>query len=79
MFEEFSGKARLIRNDEFKNHIELVENYKAFKTILNKTLVRNLYPLQELSAFHMAFAQNSCNFAVPGAGKLPLSTEHIPI
>src|SRR5690606_33133049 len=26
-------------------------------------------PLQLLSAFHMTFSQNSCNFAVPGAGK----------
>ncbi len=30
---------------------------------------RRLYTLQMLSAYHMAFAQNACNFSVPGAGK----------
>jgi SNF2 family DNA or RNA helicase len=69
LFNQFSEKARSIRNDEFKEFPQLIEDYKAFKTVLNKSLSRNLYPLQELSAFHMAFAQNSCNFAVPGAGK----------
>ena len=69
LFEEFALKAKSIRNDEFKKYPALIENYKLFKTALNNSLIRNLYPLQELSAFHMAFAQNSCNFAVPGAGK----------
>ncbi len=69
LFEEFAEKAKSIRNDEFYKNPDLIENYKSFKTILNGSLARNLYPLQELSSFHMAFAQNSCNFAVPGAGK----------
>ena len=69
LFDLFSEKARSIRNDEFKKYPQLVEDYKAFKLVLNNSLARNLYPLQELSAFHMSFAQNSCNFAVPGAGK----------
>lgn len=69
LFEEFALKAKSIRNDKFKEYPELIEDYKAFKVALNNSLVRNLYPLQELSAFHMSFAQNSCNFAVPGAGK----------
>lgn len=69
LFDLFSEKARAIRNDEFKKYPQLVEDYKAFKTVLNNSLARHLYPLQELSAFHMSFAQNSCNFAVPGAGK----------
>ena len=30
---------------------------------------RSLYPLQLLSAYHLAFSQNACNFSVPGAGK----------
>ena len=68
-FEEFSNLAKKIRNDEFQDNPELVEYYKEFKDCLNKNLKRKLYPLQELSAFHMAFSQNSCNFAVPGAGK----------
>lgn len=69
LFELFSEKARSIRDDEFKKYPQLIEDYKAFKKVLNSSLARNLYPLQELSAFHMSFAQNSCNFAVPGAGK----------
>jgi SNF2 family DNA or RNA helicase len=69
LFDEFARKAKSIRNDEFKKYPELIEDYKVFKTALNNSLARNLYPLQELSAFHMSFAQNSCNFAVPGAGK----------
>jgi len=69
LFKEFSLKAKSIRNDEFKTYPELIEDYKSFKYALNTLLHRKLYPLQELSAFHMAFAQNSCNFAVPGAGK----------
>jgi SNF2 family DNA or RNA helicase len=69
LFDEFALKAKSIRNDEFKIYPELIEDYKFFKETLNNKLIRNLYPLQELSAFYMAFAQNSCNFAVPGAGK----------
>ncbi len=69
LFEEFELKAKSIRNDEFDIYPELIENYRSFKTNLNRTLVEDLYPLQELSSFHMAFAQNACNFAVPGAGK----------
>ncbi|HLA55455.1 MAG TPA: DEAD/DEAH box helicase [Flavobacterium sp.] len=69
LFEEFALKAESIRNNEFIKFPELIENYRSFKDVLNNTLARPLYPLQELSAFHMAFAQNACNFAVPGAGK----------
>lgn len=69
LFHLFSEKARNIRNDEFSNNLDLVVNFREFKEILEKKMQRTLYPLQLLSAFHMAFAQNSCNFAVPGAGK----------
>jgi len=69
LFDLFADKARSIRNNEFTEYPQLIDDYKAFKTVLNKSLARNLYPLQELAAFHMSFAQNSCNFAVPGAGK----------
>ena len=68
-FEEFSNQARWIRNDEFENHPDLIIQFNLFQNALSKLLVRKLYPLQLLSSFHMAFAQNSCNFAVPGAGK----------
>lgn len=64
-FEEFSNKAYLIRNnncniDDFNNFINNLENYLP---------CRRLYELQLLSAYHLAFARNACNFSVPGAGK----------
>ncbi|WEJ61878.1 DEAD/DEAH box helicase [Thiomicrorhabdus lithotrophica] len=68
-FQEFTEKARLIRDNAFGNNEELVEDFKKFKDVLSRDMVRSLYPIQLLSAFHMAFAQNACNFAVPGAGK----------
>lgn len=68
-FHEFSEKARLIRNDAFTDNLELVEDFRKFKDTLKRMLVRPLYKIQLLSSFHMAFAQNACNFAVPGAGK----------
>lgn len=68
-FDLFSEKARKIRNDEFSDNPELVSQFDEFQKVLKKELKRTLYPLQLLSSFHMAFSQNSCNFAVPGAGK----------
>lgn len=68
-FETFSENARAIRDNDFKNNEALVTQFDTFQKILKETLTRSLYPLQLLSSFHMAFAQNSCNFAVPGAGK----------
>ncbi|MDP2161036.1 MAG: DEAD/DEAH box helicase [Flavobacterium sp.] len=70
-FETFSVNARAIRDNEFKENQSLVTQFDNFQKILNRTFSkdRTLYPLQLLSSFHMAFSQNSCNFAVPGAGK----------
>ena len=68
-FDLFSENARKIRNDEFYDNPELVSQFDVFQIVLKKELKRTLYPLQLLSSFHMAFSQNSCNFAVPGAGK----------
>ncbi|MCX6756186.1 MAG: DEAD/DEAH box helicase [Candidatus Nomurabacteria bacterium] len=65
----FSNKAKNIRNNEFDKNPELVNDFDKFQSVLKKKIVRPLYRLQLLSAFHMAFSQNSCNFAVPGAGK----------
>lgn len=64
-FLEFAEKARLIRDnicdkEDFAKFVEAVE-----RNLRNRTL----YPLQLLSAYHMAFSQNACNFSVPGAGK----------
>lgn len=64
-FAEFSEKARAIRNNETD-----IADFKSFEeSLINNMKSRKLYPLQMLSAFHMAFAQNACNFSVPGAGK----------
>lgn len=68
-FEVFSENARAIRDNEFTEKKSLVTQFDNFQEVLKETLIRKLYPLQLLSSFHMAFAQNSCNFAVPGAGK----------
>ena len=68
-FKEFSEKARDIRDNKFAEKSDLVQEFDSFQKVVNGGLVRKLYPLQLLSAYHMAFAQNSCNFSVPGAGK----------
>ena len=69
-FKRFSQKAKDIRNDKFNDDVELVNNFNIFKEVLlEKMSNRRLYPRQILSAYHMAFSQNSCNFSVPGAGK----------
>lgn len=69
LFDEFSHKAFSIRNNEFGKYPDLVNDFDQFQNVVKHQLIRNLYPLQLLSSFHMAFAQNACNFAVPGAGK----------
>lgn len=68
-FEVFSENARAIRNNEFNENQSLVDQFDNFQKIIKESMPRKLYPLQLLSSFYMAFAQNSCNFAVPGAGK----------
>ena len=68
-FKLFSENARKIRNNKFYDNPELVTQFDKFQSVLKKDLSRTLYPFQLLSSFHMAFSQNSCNFAVPGAGK----------
>lgn len=64
-FEEFSRKALSIRNNDCE-----ITDFKRFEESLIENMPnRTLYPLQMLSAFHLAFSQNACNFSVPGAGK----------
>ena len=64
-FKEFSKKAKGIWN----NIID-PDEFRAFKEQLEKAFPKRvLYPQQLLSAFHLAFSQNACNFSVPGAGK----------
>ena len=64
-FREFSEKALRIRNNNCDP-----KDFQSFSDSLTIHLPgRQLYPLQLLSAYHMAFSQNSANFSVPGAGK----------
>ena len=65
LFAEFSCKAENIRNNRCD-----IADFKHFKEILDEHMThRHLYELQMLSAYHLAFSQNACNFSVPGAGK----------
>jgi SNF2 family DNA or RNA helicase len=68
-FRKFSKNAINIRNNQFKKHPTLVAEFERFLIILEEKMVRSLYDFQKLSAFYMAFSQNSCNFSVPGSGK----------
>jgi len=64
-FKSFSDKAKRIRNDDCDP-----TEFSIFADSIAKNMPqRRLYDLQLLSAFHLAFAQNACNFSVPGAGK----------
>lgn len=64
-FSVFSEKAQKIRDNECDT-----QEFHDFTDAIAKNLPnRSLYPLQLLSAYHLAFSQNACNFSVPGAGK----------
>lgn len=64
-FNKFSKAAEAIK----KNNCN-PDDFKYFTEILDNNMPnRHLYPLQLLSAYHLAFSQNGCNFSVPGAGK----------
>ena len=64
-FANFSNSAKEIwdNNYDISDFAEFTDNLK--KNMPN----RRLYRLQLLSAYHLAFSQNSCNFSVPGSGK----------
>jgi SNF2 family DNA or RNA helicase len=64
-FAKFSALAaeiweRSIDSDEFRRFVDAVEAVCSNRTFYRKQL---------LSAFHLSFARNACNFSVPGAGK----------
>ena len=64
-FAVFSEQAKNIRDNK-----PIISDFRRFEESLIVNMKnRRLYPLQLLSAYHMAFSQNSCNFSVPGAGK----------
>ncbi len=64
-FQDFSSTAARIWWGQV-DHVEL-ETFT--QVVADRLPGRTLYPLQLLSAFHLAFSQNACNFSVPGAGK----------
>lgn len=64
-FRGFAEQARLIRDNKCNK-----DDFKRFIDSVSENLPnRSLYELQLLSAYHLAFSQNACNFSVPGAGK----------
>lgn len=63
-FKNFSLKALDIRNNNCD-----ADEFNKFTNVVFSKMKRKLYPLQLLSAYHLAFSQNACNFSVPGAGK----------
>lgn len=64
-FQEFGNKAKMIKENNC-----VISDFQAFADSLDANMLnRRLYPLQLLSAYHLAFSQNACNFSVPGAGK----------
>lgn len=64
-FKKFSKDAEKIIQNKYNK-----EHFSKFEQVLRKSLKkRKLYPLQLLSAYHLAFSQHACNFSVPGAGK----------
>jgi SNF2 family DNA or RNA helicase len=67
-FKEFSKQAFEIRNNQI--YEDKLYDFAHFTDVLSRLMTtRTLYPLQLLSAYHLAFSQNSCNFSVPGSGK----------
>ncbi|WP_345975659.1 DEAD/DEAH box helicase [Sulfurimonas sp. HSL3-7] len=63
-FNKFSIKAKRIRNNEHGD-----DDFENFTNVIESKLKRELYDLQLLSGYHLAYSQNACNFSVPGAGK----------
>lgn len=64
-FVRFSQEAKDIKENRCN-----LEEFRTFTDVLDEHMpARHLYPLQLLSAYHLAFSQNGCNFSVPGAGK----------
>ena len=59
-----SLKAKNIRNNKHEK-----DDFVNFQEVISNSMIRQPYPLQLLSAYHLAFAQHACNFSVPGTGK----------
>ena len=64
-FAAFSAAADAIWHSD----VEPASFEKFMRAVDNASPSRTFYRKQLLSAYHLAFAQNACNFSVPGAGK----------
>lgn len=64
-FKEFTEEARQIWN----NRMDQAKFADFTHTLQREMPKRTLYRLQLLSAYHLAFSNNACNFSVPGSGK----------
>lgn len=64
-FTEFTDKALKIRNNEIIN----AELDEYSRRLADSGFKRTLKDYQLLASYHLAFAQNACNFSVPGSGK----------
>lgn len=64
-FSNFANKALQIRN----NNISSNELESFINSLRKNNFKRHLETHQLLSAYHLAFSQNACNFSVPGSGK----------
>lgn len=64
-FKEFTDKAVAIWNNDVDK-----DDFSNFCQVLHLRFPsRILYDKQLLASYHLAYAQNACNFSVPGAGK----------
>lgn len=63
-FSEFAKQAFNIRNN-----LNVADGLQEFANVIQTRMSRKPYELQLLSAYHLAFSQNACNFSVPGTGK----------
>jgi SNF2 family DNA or RNA helicase len=79
-FQIFSNKAVSLWSGE-----TIPEELNEFESVIARKINRKLSDLQFLSAMHLAFSQNACNFSVPGAGKTTIVysafsfLNHLPI
>ena len=64
-FSQFSRDAYNIWHADIETQV-----FREFLSVVERECPgRTFYRKQLLSAFHLAFSQNACNFSVPGAGK----------
>jgi len=63
-FRKFTSYAKQIWHGEYNNY-----EFDSFLELAKKDLIRVPFSKQFLSAFHLFYSKNACNFSVPGTGK----------